>query len=78
VLSRVRYGTACLLIRDTVGSVPCSDEWKIGVVTRPDSHGARGGRGTATTPRNLSNALVLRTTLAKPDIQPIVNLCNDM
>jgi hypothetical protein len=23
---RVRYGTSCLLIRDAVGSVPCSDE----------------------------------------------------
>jgi hypothetical protein len=23
---RVRYGTTCLLIRDVVGSVPCSDE----------------------------------------------------
>jgi hypothetical protein len=23
---RVRYVTACLLIRDAVGSVPCSDE----------------------------------------------------
>jgi hypothetical protein len=23
---RVRYGMACLLIRDAVGSVPCSDE----------------------------------------------------
>jgi hypothetical protein len=23
---RVRYETACLLIRDVVGSVPCSDE----------------------------------------------------
>jgi hypothetical protein len=30
---RIRYGTACLLIRDVVGSVPCSDEWEIGVVT---------------------------------------------
>jgi hypothetical protein len=39
---RVRYGTACLLIRDAVGRVPCSDEWEIGVVTRPGSHGARG------------------------------------
>jgi hypothetical protein len=39
---RVRYGTACLLIRDVVGRVPCSDEWEIGVVTRPGSHGARG------------------------------------
>jgi hypothetical protein len=37
----VRYGTACLLIRDTVGCVPCSDEWEFGIVTRPGSHGAR-------------------------------------
>jgi hypothetical protein len=42
VPSRVRYGTTCLIIRDAVGSVPCSDEWEIGVVTRPGSHGARG------------------------------------
>jgi hypothetical protein len=42
VLPRVRYGMACLLIRDAVGSVPCSDEWEFGVVTRPGSHGARG------------------------------------
>jgi hypothetical protein len=39
---RVRYGTSCLLIRDVVGSVPCSDEWEIGVVTHRGSHGARG------------------------------------
>jgi hypothetical protein len=26
LLSRVRYGMTCLLIRDVVGSVPCSDE----------------------------------------------------
>jgi hypothetical protein len=39
---RVPYGTACLLIRGAVGSVPCSDEWEIGIVTRPRSHGARG------------------------------------
>jgi hypothetical protein len=39
---RVRYGTACLLIRDAVGSVPCSDEWEIGVVTRLGTYGARG------------------------------------
>jgi hypothetical protein len=39
---RVRYGTACLLIRDDVGCVPCSDEWEIGIVTRLGSHGARG------------------------------------
>jgi hypothetical protein len=42
VSPHVRCGTACLLIRDVVGSVPCSDEWKIGVVTRLGSHGARG------------------------------------
>jgi hypothetical protein len=42
VIPRVRYGTACLLIRDDVGSVPCSDEWEIGVVIRLGSHGARG------------------------------------
>jgi hypothetical protein len=36
------YGTACLLIRDAMESVPCSDEWEIGVVTRLGSHGARG------------------------------------
>jgi hypothetical protein len=39
---RVRYGTTYLLIRDTMGSVSCSDEWKFGVVTRSGSHGARG------------------------------------
>jgi hypothetical protein len=42
VMPRVRYGTACLLIRDVVGSVPCSDEWEFGIVTRSGSHGARG------------------------------------
>jgi hypothetical protein len=42
VLPRVRYGTACLLIRDVVGSVPCLVKWKIGIVTRLGSHGARG------------------------------------
>jgi hypothetical protein len=39
---RVRYGMACLLIRDAVGSVPSSDEWEFSVVTHPGSHGARG------------------------------------
>jgi hypothetical protein len=31
-----------------------------------------------TTPGNRSNAMVLHTTLAKPDRQPIVNICNGM
>jgi hypothetical protein len=39
---RVWYGMTCLLIRDVVGSVSCSDEWEFGVVTRPGSHGAKG------------------------------------
>jgi hypothetical protein len=39
---RVRYGTTCLLIRDAVGSVPCSVEWEIGVVIHLGSHGVRG------------------------------------
>jgi hypothetical protein len=38
----VQYGTTCLLISDAVGSVPCLDEWEIGVVTCLGSHGARG------------------------------------
>jgi hypothetical protein len=38
----VRYETACLLIRDVVGSVPCLDEREIGVLTRLGSHSARG------------------------------------
>jgi hypothetical protein len=42
VMPCVRYGMACLLIRDAVGSVSCSDEWEFEVVTRPGSHGARG------------------------------------
>jgi hypothetical protein len=39
---RVRYRMTCLLIRDDVGSVPCSNEWEISIVTRLGSHGARG------------------------------------
>jgi hypothetical protein len=42
VLPHVRYGMACLLIRDVVGSVPSSVECEIGIVTRLDLHGARG------------------------------------
>jgi hypothetical protein len=39
---RVCYGTTYLLISGIVGSVPCSDEWEIGIVTCPGSHSARG------------------------------------
>jgi hypothetical protein len=38
----VWYGMACLLVRDVVRSLPCSDEWEIGLVTCLGSHGARG------------------------------------
>jgi hypothetical protein len=38
----VQYGTVCLLISYFVGSVPCSVEWEIGIVTRLSSHGVRG------------------------------------
>jgi hypothetical protein len=51
VLPRVQYGMAYPLIMDVVGSVPCSDEWDIGVVTHLGSHGATG---------ILSIAMVLR------------------
>jgi hypothetical protein len=61
-----------------MGSVPCSDEWKIGVVTRLGSYGAKGVMVLHTTPGILSIAMVLCTTFAKPDIQSIVNLCNGM
>jgi hypothetical protein len=44
VSPRVWYGTACLLIRDAMGSVPYSYEWEIGVVTHSGSHDARGPR----------------------------------
>jgi hypothetical protein len=74
----VCYGTACLLIRDDVGSVPCSNEWEIGIVTYLGSHGARGVVVPRTTPGNLSITMVPCTTLVKPGIQPTVNLCNGM
>jgi hypothetical protein len=73
-----RYGMTCLLIRDVVRSVPCSDELEIGVVTCLGSHGARGAVVLRTTPGNLSIAMVPHTIITKPGIRPIVNLCNDM
>jgi hypothetical protein len=74
----VRYKPACLLIRDDMGSVPCTDVWEIGIVTRLGSHGARGAVVPRTTLRNLSIAMLRRTTLAEHGIRPIVNLCNDV
>jgi hypothetical protein len=53
---------------DAMGSVPYSDEWEIGVVTRLGSHGARGVVVLCTTLGNLSIAMVPCNTLAKPGI----------
>jgi hypothetical protein len=64
----IRYRTTCLLIMDAMRSVPYSDEWEIGVVTRLGSHGARGVMVLRTTLANLSIAMVPRNILAKPGI----------
>jgi hypothetical protein len=56
----VQYGMTCLLIRDAVGSVPCSDEWEIGIVTRLGSHVARVVMVQHTTQGNFSIGMVLR------------------
>jgi hypothetical protein len=48
------------------------------MVIRLSLHGAGGVMVPRTTPRNLSIGMIPHTTLAKLDIQPIVNLCNDM
>jgi hypothetical protein len=45
---RVRYGTACLLIRNAIGCVSCSVEWGMAsffvttLCELPKPHGARG------------------------------------
>jgi hypothetical protein len=54
------------------------DEWEISVVTYLGSHGARGAVVLRTALGNLSIAVVPCTTLAKPGIRPIVNLCKGM
>jgi hypothetical protein len=77
VLPPVRYGTTCLLIRDAVGSVPCSDEWKV-AWSFAQAHMVQEGPWYHDYPGNLSIAMVPHTTLAKPGIRRIVNLCNDM
>jgi hypothetical protein len=51
-----------------MGSVSCSDEWEIGIVTRLGSHGERGAIVPRTTLGNLSIDVALRTTLDKADI----------
>jgi hypothetical protein len=74
---RVQYGIAFLLIRDDVESVLLG--WvRSGMVIRLSLHGARGVVILWTTPKNICIAMVLCTTLAKPSIRPIVNVCNEM
>jgi hypothetical protein len=57
-----------LLIRDAVEIMPYSDEWEIDIVTHLGSHNVGGAVVPHTTPRNLSIAMVPRTTLAMPSI----------
>jgi hypothetical protein len=38
----VQYGRTCLLIRNTIGSVSCSDEWEVTWYFAWDPQGARG------------------------------------
>ena len=63
---RVRYGTACLLIRGAIGSVSCSVAWGRAQCFAWDPHGARGARGRG----NLSTAsgALGEETVAKHDI----------
>jgi hypothetical protein len=73
VQPRVRYGTTCLLIRNDIGCVSCSEEWEFAWCT-PSPHGARGAYG-----RNLSTASgACGGNCSKALHTPVVDLCNDM
>jgi hypothetical protein len=78
VPSRIRYGMTYLLIRDIVGSVSCSDEWEV-TWSFTQAHMVQEGSWYHVLPsKNLSIAMVSRTTLAKSVIRLIVNLYNDI
>jgi hypothetical protein len=68
---RDRYGMTCLLIRDVVGSVPCSDEWEV-AWSFAQAHMVQEGPGYHVLPQEalalLWIAMVWHTTLAKPGI----------
>jgi hypothetical protein len=52
VLPHVWYEMTCLLIRNTIGSVSCSDEWGMTWYFAWDPHSARGAyRGNLSTAR---------------------------
>jgi hypothetical protein len=60
----VRYGMIWLLIRDAVGSVPCSNEWEIGVVTHLGSHGATNLLSFSTRTQNTISVIIAMVTAA--------------
>jgi hypothetical protein len=65
VLPRVQYGTACLRIRDAMGSVPCLDEWEFGVVGHENQVPYQGeAQGNAPTPKAGGCALEPRPQMA--------------
>jgi hypothetical protein len=84
VLPRVRYRAACLLIRNNVGCVSCSDEWRLAWDFTQAHMVQEGSRYHVTTPGNLSTS----SGAVVPRIYPgnhskawytlIVHLCNDM
>jgi hypothetical protein len=75
----VWYEMACLLIREVGGSVPYSDEWEV-AWSFAQAHMVQKGLWYRILPRKtlVIIAMVPRTTLVKPGIRPIVNLCNSM
>jgi hypothetical protein len=82
VPSRVRYGTTCLLIRNTIGCVPCSVEWGWhhtlwSVLVNCLNHMVPEGMFCAW---NLSTASGdhLSRNHSKAWHTPVVDLCNDI
>jgi hypothetical protein len=53
---RVQYGAACLLIRNTIGSVSCSDEWELALDFAHAHMVQEGLWYRVSTPGNLSTA----------------------
>jgi hypothetical protein len=74
---RIRYGMACLLIRDAMRSVPCSDEWEVAWLFA-QAHMVQKGPWYHDYSENVSIPVVPRITLVEPSIRPIVDLCNSM
>jgi hypothetical protein len=71
VSPRVQNRMTCLLIRDDVGSVPCSDEWEV-ASSFDQAHMVQEGSWYRVLPRETLALLWYHV------LQPIVNLCNDM